>query len=113
MIVPIQPDNCTVNGRRLKAHSPAWRGLVMAKAELRETSSLMELVCAGQNVPADHHLSVPFCDPGEKSEDYEGQKSRVRPSRKCDRFVLVDGVWMLDRHNPKPRKPTTQATIKD
>ncbi len=104
MFVTIQPHDCTVNGSRVSKTSPAWLGLDLANAELRETSWMMEFVSKGRDVPNDHHLSVPFSFPGDDPSKYEGCRYRVRPIRKRDKFVLVDGLWMLDAYVPKRRR---------
>jgi hypothetical protein len=105
VILPITPDVVEVMGSRWTYKTEAWHGLDFARAELRETSTLMEWVCSGKNVPKDYHLRTPFLHPRDVGLgwDFAGCWYRVRPRRKRDKFVMVDGAWMLDRHEPKRR----------
>lgn len=94
--LPICSATVEVLGSRWPAKDIIWAGFLWEKAELRETSTLMEFVCAGKNVPQDHHLSVPWAHPDDPPWDDDAWY-RVRPKDGRYRFVLAcNGAWVLE-----------------
>lgn len=80
----VAPANCTVNGYRVRAANPAWKGLLFdhPECQLRTQSTIMQAI-AGADAHFDLHLDVPFLHPddaarGRKWEDDECFY-RVRP----------------------------------
>lgn len=82
----VSPLTCTVNGYRYKAATPAWEGLDMSKAELREVS-----ICG-----EDHHLRVPWWHPADGLHPTPPECwYRVRPRLSSRRFIHIGGAWRL------------------
>lgn len=96
--LPVSPETVTVLGYRVKADSPAWLGLDLSRAILREQNTL-ELVLFGKDAaPPDHHLDVPWCHPQDQPHGWrDGCMYRVRPRRKAWRFVKEGDEWRLSR----------------
>ena len=91
---PIGPKTVTVNGGRWTAKSN-WRGLYLDRAELLHKSLWNALGMPGD----DYHLRVPWLHPDDAhyADDPDSWAFyRVRPKRDRDRFVRVDGVWMVE-----------------
>ena len=79
---PVAPDTVTVLGSRWPANSRAWAGLAFSHplCVVRTTSTLMEWVCGGKDVPNDLHLNVPFEHPDDGPvPDVPDMFYRVRP----------------------------------
>lgn len=95
----VAPSNCTVNGSRVRASSPAWKGLLFdhPRTIVRTRSTMMQAV-AGPDAPYDLHLDVPFLHPedaaaGRKWEDDECFY-RVRPIvQRGDRLWVRESAW--------------------
>ena len=84
---PIGPDAVTVLGSHWSAEQP-WSGLDFTRAELRTNYN-------------DYRLRVPWLHPEDKARgmtwEDDGSFYAVRPKLARDRFVQVEGVWMVER----------------
>jgi hypothetical protein len=93
--MPVSPKTVTVLGYRVKATDPAWLGLDLSRAILREQSTA-GMFLLGPDAPPDHHLDVPWCHPNDQPGGWrDGLKYRVRPRRKAWRFVKEGDEWRL------------------
>ena len=109
LLLPVDATTCTVNGYRYRQTEPAWTGLALSRAELRDQASIMVWI-AGADAPYDLHLSVPWQHPDDGPwTPQTGCWYRVRPKReKGAAFVRVDGVWWL-RYGGTARRKAREA----
>lgn len=104
-LLPVSPATVTVLGHRVTPTSPAWLGLDLSRAILREQNTL-EMFLFGAKAPPDHHLDVPWCHPTDQPHGWnDGAMYRVRPRRKGWRFVQVGGEWMVASPKWQPADP--------
>jgi hypothetical protein len=97
-IEPISPDNVTVLGYKVQPTDKMWTCLDWSDVTYMEKASILVVLLGQENAPIDPHLSVAAV-----TEHGERLRYRVRPRRDRDRFVQVDGVWALQKHQPKQR----------
>lgn len=102
--IPKQLPICSATVEVLGSHWPqtaiAWAGFYWDKAVLRDTSTAMEYICRGVDVPPDHHLSVPWAHPNDGPWD-DDCWYRVRPKNERYRFVRAsNGNWILCLSTP-------------
>lgn len=85
---PVGPETVSVNGCRVRAGDPAWAGLDLAKAVLRQTSIWGK----------DPHLDAPWCHPSDQPHGWKhGIRYRVRPRWRTHRFEKREDGWWVAR----------------
>jgi hypothetical protein len=85
---PVAPETIRVNGDFVRAQDPAWSGLDLARAMLRDRSIWGD----------DHHLDTPWCHPSDQPHGWEdGIRYRVRPRWRSHRFEKRDDGWWVVR----------------
>ena len=106
---PVSPGTMKVLGYKVKADSPMWAGLNLARADLIVQSTLMMRVCGHDAAPFDLHLNVPWCHPEDQTgdpSDWDDCKYRIRPKMEVGKkwkgrivdavfFELWAGEWRL------------------
>jgi hypothetical protein len=91
----LSPATVTVNGHRCTEADPAWTGLDLPRAILRDENTL-EMALFGTGASPDHHLDVPWCHPLDQPHGWrDGIRYRVRPRKPGWRFEMRSGRWLL------------------
>jgi len=90
---PIGPDTVTVDGSRWEP-GPAWDGFGWHLAKPRKHSIWSALDLCDD----DPHLLVPWRHADDQRVRWENcGRYRLRVRKPWDRFVCVDGTWMVER----------------